>query len=293
MAFVPYNRSSIDMMYTGGMGGSALQEALTFLDSWLDYRVRQVDIPGYCIAIYLRDKIVFSQSYGLANLRNSHLNLPPVFIYPICSVPLYIRVSTDEQKTDLQLMDLQDYVQRRGYAIYDTYEDVVSGATKERKALDRLVADARHRKFDIVLVWKFDRFARSLKMLVEHLELFQELGIDFISYKENIDTTTSMGRLIFHINSAYAEFERELIQDRVIAGIKAKREKTGTWGRRSLDSDIQAKIQELDCRAGHTDTGYPAEDLRQQPLPNRGKDPCRQYHCRDDQTEPEPRQELL
>src|SRR5712692_9583901 len=82
-------------------------------------------------------------------------------------------------------------------------------------------------------------------MLVDSLALFQELGIDFISYKENIDTTTSMGRLIFHINSAYAEFERELIQDRVIAGIKAKREKTGTWGRRSLDSDTRTKIQEL------------------------------------------------
>lgn len=160
-------------------------------------------------------------------------------------VALYIRVSTDEQKTDLQLMDLKDYLQRRGYTLYDTYEDIISGKTKERKALDRLVSDARHRKFDIVLVWKFDRFARSLKMLVEYLELFQELGVDFISYKENIDTTTSMGRLIFHINSAYAEFERELIQDRVIAGIKAKREKTGTWGRQSLDSNIQAQIQEL------------------------------------------------
>ena len=160
-------------------------------------------------------------------------------------VALYMRVSTDEQKTDLQLMDLKEYIQKRSYVVYDTYEDVISGTTRERKALDRLVSDARHRKFDIVLVWKFDRFARSLKMLVEYLELFQELGIDFISYKENIDTTTSMGRLIFHINSAYAEFERELIQDRVIAGIKAKREKTGTWGRKSLDNDIQAKILEL------------------------------------------------
>jgi DNA invertase Pin-like site-specific DNA recombinase len=96
-------------------------------------------------------------------------------------------------------------------------------ATKAVKALDKdfhislksndlpisvavgLMTDANHRKFDIVLVWKFDRFARSLKMLVDSLALFQELGIDFISYKENIDTTTSMGRLIFHINSAYAE----------------------------------------------------------------------------------------
>jgi DNA invertase Pin-like site-specific DNA recombinase len=91
-------------------------------------------------------------------------------------------------------------------------ENIISGSTKERKALG---------------------------------QLFQELGIDFISYKENIDTTTSMGRLIFHINSAYAEFEREIIKDRVIAGIKAKREKTGTWGRSQLASEVRDKIQDL------------------------------------------------
>ena len=160
-------------------------------------------------------------------------------------VALYTRVSTDEQKTDLQLMDLQEYVQKRGYDIFNTYEDIISGTTKERKALDQLFTDANKRKFDIVLVWKFDRFARSLKMLVDSLAIFQELGIDFISYKENIDTTTSMGRLIFHINSAYAEFERDIIKDRVIAGIKAKREKTGRWGRNVLDQTTQAKIKEL------------------------------------------------
>lgn len=160
-------------------------------------------------------------------------------------VALYTRVSTEEQKTDLQLMDLKEYIQKRGYTIYNTYEDIISGATKERKALDQLFDDAKHRKFDIVLVWKFDRFARSLKMLVDSLALFQELGIDFISYKENIDTTTSMGRLIFHINSAYAEFEREIIKDRVIAGIRAKRQKTGTWGRKVLASELQQKIKDL------------------------------------------------
>ena len=158
---------------------------------------------------------------------------------------LYVRVSTEEQKTDLQLLDLKEYVKKRGYTIYNIYEDIVSGAARERKALDLLMDHARKRKFDIVLVWKFDRFARSLKMLVDSLALFQELGIDFISYKENIDTTTSMGRLIFHINSAYAEFEREIIRDRVRAGIKAKREKTGTWGRQRLQASIQKKIHEL------------------------------------------------
>jgi DNA invertase Pin-like site-specific DNA recombinase len=161
------------------------------------------------------------------------------------TIAIYTRVSTDEQKTDLQISDLQEYIQRRGYQIFNTYEDIISGATKERKALDQLFQDAKHRKFDIVLVWKFDRFARSLKMLVDSLALFQELGIDFISYKENIDTTTSMGRLIFHINSAYAEFEREIIRDRVKAGIRAKREKTGTWGRSTLAYGVREKIQEL------------------------------------------------
>src|SRR5436190_21437772 len=101
-------------------------------------------------------------------------------------------------------------------------------------------------KFYIVLVWKFDRFARSLKMLVDSLALFQELGIDFISYKESIDTTTSMGRLIFHINSAYAEFEREIIRDRVRAGIKAKREKNnGQWGRKVLANELPQKIKDM------------------------------------------------
>jgi len=168
----------------------------------------------------------------------------PLFSKPK-HVALYTRVSTEEQKADLQLMDLKDYIKRRGYTIYKVYEDVISGATKERQALDQLMEDARKRKFDIVLVWKFDRFARSLKMLVDSLALFQELGIDFISYKENIDTTTSMGRLIFHINSAYAEFEREIIGERVKAGIRAKREKTGRWGRNALAAALQQQIKEL------------------------------------------------
>jgi DNA invertase Pin-like site-specific DNA recombinase len=141
-------------------------------------------------------------------------------------------------------MDLKEYVRKRRYTIYNTYEYIISGAAKERKALDQLMDDAKKRKFDIVLVWKFDRFARSLKMLFDGLAFFQELGIDSISYKENIDTTTSMGKLIFNINSAYAEFERDIIRDRVKAGVKAKREKTnGVWGTRNVADDIQAQIQ--------------------------------------------------
>jgi DNA invertase Pin-like site-specific DNA recombinase len=158
---------------------------------------------------------------------------------------IYVRVSTAEQNTDMQRNDLQEYADRRGYTIFHVYEDIITGAARERKALDRLIDDAKKRRFDVVLVWKFDRFARSLKMLIDHLELFQELGIDFISYQENIDTTTAMGKLVFSINAAYADFERSIIKERVKAGVKAKRAKTGRWGRQELDKPTQEKIKAL------------------------------------------------
>lgn len=158
---------------------------------------------------------------------------------------LYVRVSTQEQKTDMQLADLQEYAARRGYEISQVYEDVITGTAKARPGLDQLLRDAKKRRFDMVLVWKFDRFARSLSMLVTALETFRELGIDFISYQDQLDTTTSMGRLMFHINASYAEFERELIRERVKAGVKAKREKTGKWGRGRLNAATRKKIQEL------------------------------------------------
>lgn len=161
-------------------------------------------------------------------------------------VAIYIRVSTEEQNTAMQLSELTEYAEKREYEIFKIYEDKVSGMTKSRVALDEMLIEAKKRKFDIVLVWKFDRFARSLKMLVDSLALFQELGIDFISFKESIDTTTSMGRLLFHINSAYAEFEREIIGERVRSGIKAKRAKNnGAWGRAKISFNLQDKIKEL------------------------------------------------
>lgn len=161
---------------------------------------------------------------------------------PMTTAALYIRVSTGEQKTDMQRADLHGYAERRGFTIFKVYDETASGAATTRPAFNQLMQDARKRRFDIVLVWKFDRFARSLKMLVEHLELFRELGIDFISYQENIDTTTSIGRLVFQINAAYAEFERGIIRERVKAGVNAKRAKTGQWGRRELDYTTRKKI---------------------------------------------------
>jgi DNA invertase Pin-like site-specific DNA recombinase len=133
-------------------------------------------------------------------------------------VALYARVSTLEQSCDMQLEDLRRYAKR--FAQSKEYVEIgVSGAQRRRPQLDALMADARRRRFDVVLVWKFDRFARSVKHLVDSLEEFRALGIDFISFTEGIDTTTPSGELLFHVMGAVAQFERDLIAERVRAGI--------------------------------------------------------------------------
>jgi DNA invertase Pin-like site-specific DNA recombinase len=134
------------------------------------------------------------------------------------TVALYARVSTLDQSCDMQLEDLRRYAARFGRAC--EYVDVgVSGAQRRRPQLDALMKDAHKRLFDVLLVWKFDRFARSVKHLVDSLEEFRALGIDFISYTEGVDTTTPSGELLFHIMGAVAQFERDLIAERVRAGI--------------------------------------------------------------------------
>ena len=135
------------------------------------------------------------------------------------TVAVYARVSTLDQDCAPQLDDLRRFAAQR-FGERHEYVDVgVSGAQRRRPQLDTLMADARRRRFDVVLVWKFDRFARSVKHLVDSLEEFQALGIDFISYTEGVDTTTPTGQLLFHIVGAVAQFERDLIAERVRAGI--------------------------------------------------------------------------
>jgi DNA invertase Pin-like site-specific DNA recombinase len=134
------------------------------------------------------------------------------------TVALYARVSTLDQSCDMQLEDLRRYAARFGRSC--EYVDVgVSGTQRRRPQLDALMKDAHKRRFDVLLVWKFDRFARSVKHLVDSLEEFRALGIDFISYTEGVDTTTPSGELLFHIMGAVAQFERDLIAERVRAGI--------------------------------------------------------------------------
>lgn len=161
------------------------------------------------------------------------------------TVALYARVSTAEQSCGLQLDDLRRYAERRGFPIVGEYIDVgVSGSLRKRPQLDLLMADSRKKRFDVVLVWKFDRFARSLKQLIDSFEEFQALGIDFISFTEGIDTTTSAGQLMFYIVGAFAQFERDLIVERVRAGIAHAKANGKRIGRPRAEID-EKKVFEL------------------------------------------------
>ena len=132
---------------------------------------------------------------------------------------IYARVSTLDQSCELQLEDLRRYASQRFGRCYEFVDEGVSGTQRRRPQLDALMNSAHKRLFDAVLVWKFDRFARSVKHLVDSLEEFRALGIDFVSYTEGVDTTTPTGQLLFHIVGAVAQFERDLIAERVRAGI--------------------------------------------------------------------------
>ncbi len=153
---------------------------------------------------------------------------------------LYARVSTLDQNCEVQLEELRRFASKR-FARHSEYTDVgVSGTQRHRAQLDALMRDARKRLFDVVLVWKFDRFARSLKHLIESLDEFNALGIDFISLTEGVDTTTSAGQLLFHIVGAVAQFERDLIAERVRAGMAHARAMGKHIGRPRAVVDVEA-----------------------------------------------------
>ena len=158
---------------------------------------------------------------------------------------IYCRVSTNDQKTDMQVSDLRKYAADRKLTIYQEYVDNgISGSIKKRPALDKLMEDASKKRFDIVLCWRFDRFARSSKHLVEALHTFKHLGIDFISYNENIDTSSPLGEAIFTIISAMSQLERDIIRERVKAGLMTARNKGKTLGRPRLSVDM-SKMKEM------------------------------------------------
>ena len=160
---------------------------------------------------------------------------------------IYARVSTtgNGQSPEMQLRELRDYCGRRSWEIAGEYVDAgVSGAKDSRPELNRLVADAKRRNFDAVVVYRYDRFARSLRQLVNALAEFDALGIAFVSLHEGVDTTTPNGRLVFGIFASIAEFERELIRSRVRSGLAAARAKGKRLGRPKLVVDA-ARIARL------------------------------------------------
>jgi DNA invertase Pin-like site-specific DNA recombinase len=139
---------------------------------------------------------------------------------------IYARVSTNGkgQSPEMQTREMREFIPRRGWIIADEYVDTgICGAKEKRPQLDRLMADAHKRKFDVVVVWKFDRFARSVSHLLRALETFNSLGIAFVSLTEGIDTSTPAGKMVFTVLGAVAELERSLIVERVKAGLKNAR----------------------------------------------------------------------
>ncbi len=136
-------------------------------------------------------------------------------------VAIYCRVSTGQQDPDVQLHDLRALTVARGWAVVCEYVDHGFSGTKERRpALDQLMVDAKRRLFDAVLVWRFDRFARSTRHLINALHEFRHLGIAFVSYQESLDTSSPMGEAMFAIIGAMAQLERDIIRERVMAGLR-------------------------------------------------------------------------
>ena len=175
---------------------------------------------------------------------------------------IYARVSTTNNGQDpaMQTRELEEYCQRRGWELAGCYVDNgISGSKESRPELDRLMVDARQRKLDVVLVWKLDRFGRSLKHLVNALAEFEALGITFASLKDNLDLSTPSGRLMFQIIGAMAEFERSLIQERVRAGLRNAKAKGRKLGRPrvAVDACRIATLRAQGCSWGtiHRETG--------------------------------------
>ena len=155
-------------------------------------------------------------------------------------VAIYARVSTvgNGQDPMVQIRELREYCERRGWHVVAEYVDLgISGAKDRRPQLDRLMADARRRKFDVVAVWRFDRFARSVRHLLRALDEFQALRIEFVSLGEAIDTLTPSGRMTFTVLGAVAELERSLIAERVRAGLRNARARGVRLGRPKAVAD--------------------------------------------------------
>lgn len=158
---------------------------------------------------------------------------------------IYTRVSTQEQHTENQLGDLLKYAEARKFEVVKVFQEKAPGTDNNRKDYKELLEMVRKRKTDIVLVWKFDRFARSTKELIERLEEFRILGVEFISYTENVDTTSPAGRVLFTIISSFAQFENDIRSERIKVGMKRVKEQGKAIGRPGVKNGTIEEVKEF------------------------------------------------
>src|ERR1700730_4893666 len=171
---------------------------------------------------------------------------------------IYARVSTFDQTPENQLLELRRYVEARGWTVAEEYVDRgVSGAKDRRPALDQLIAEAKRRRFDVLVCWRLDRLGRNLKHLITLLEELQGLGVAFVSLAEGIDATTPAGRLQMHILGAIAEFERSRLRERTTAGLARAKSQGRQLGRRPVNVPVTdlARVAHLSVRAAARDLG--------------------------------------
>jgi len=163
-------------------------------------------------------------------------------------VGVYVRVSTQQQTTENQLLELYEVCERNDWTIVDEYNETVSGTkgVNDRKELDRMLKDASRKKFQKVVVWSVDRVGRSMKHLVSVLSQLKDLDIDIYSYKQGIDTSTTMGSSFFHMVGIFAELENNMRRERQIVGIKRALKDGVKFGRKDVvDEDKKYKIWQL------------------------------------------------
>jgi DNA invertase Pin-like site-specific DNA recombinase len=171
--------------------------------------------------------------------------------HPQRAVAIYARVSTDHQTTKNQERELREIAGRMGWTIVKVYKEGISGAKGRdgRPAFDALCKDAARRRFDMVMVWSVDRLGRSLQDLVGFLNDLHSLGIDLFLHQQGVDTTTNGGKALYQMMGVFAEFERALIRERVMAGLERAKAQGTKLGRRPIDAKKEAAIRE-DLKAG-------------------------------------------
>jgi DNA invertase Pin-like site-specific DNA recombinase len=177
---------------------------------------------------------------------------------------IYARVSTVDQEPENQLQELRRYCEARGWTAAEYVDRGVSGAKDRRPALDELLADAKRRRVDVLVVWRLDRLGRNLRHLILLLDELAAVGVAFVSLNEGIDTATPAGRLQLHILGAIAQFERDRIRERVVAGLARARTQGIRLGRprRRIDANALATVAGLPEREAARRLGIPRSTLQ-------------------------------